>query len=313
LVRPAAEALRLPERKHRQHHVWQYYLEPWANGGKIFGLINGKPCQPHTKNVAVERHFYRLHRLTAADLTLLKLFIDIGQSHARGLHEDFVTALLAPRAFVEQHKEHLKNPAEMEEILLTQEINVLEDYHASIENSFAPTLRAIRKGDLSFYEDTQECISFARYMATQYMRTKGIKVGMIDIFQRKNGLDISRVWDIASLMQGVNIGCSLFLGRKRQQLMLLRNSTDVEFVTGDQPIINLHGGDRSKAPEQLCMYYPVDPRAALIWGDVDEKIPLTSETLTAEQVLDLNRRMFAASHSQVFGRTAASLERFATA
>jgi hypothetical protein len=119
--------------------------------------------------------------------------------------------------------------------------------------------------------------------------------------------------DIASLMQGVNIGCSLFLGRKRQQLMLLRNSTDVEFVTGDQPIINLHGGDRSKAPEQLCMYYPVDPRAALIWGDVDEKIPLTSETLTAEQVLDLNRRMFAASHSQVFGRTAASLERFATA
>jgi hypothetical protein len=171
-------------------------LEPWANGGKIFGLINGKPCQPHTKNVAVERHFYRLHRLTAADLTLLKLFIDIGQSHARGLHEDFVTALLAPRAFVEQHKNTSKIPAEMEEILLTQENQRAGGLSCQHRELVAPTLRAIRKGDLSFYEDTQECISFARYMATQYMRTKGIKVGMIDIFQRKNGLDISRVWTL---------------------------------------------------------------------------------------------------------------------
>lgn len=310
MAKPEAEVLRLPERKHRQHHVWQYYLEPWTSDGKIFSLINGGPCRPNTINVAVERHFYRLHRLTTADLAILKLFIDIGPSHARRLHEDFVKALLMPRAFVEQHKEHLKNPEEMEEILLTQEINVLEDYHASIEDSFTPTLQAIRNGDLSFYDDTHECIMFARYVATQYMRTKGIKVGMIDIFQRKNGLDISRVWDIASLMQGVNIGCSLFLGRKRQQLMLLRNSTEVEFITGDQPVINLHGGDRSKAPEQLCMYYPVDPRAALIWGDMDEKIPYTSETLMAEQVSSLNQRMSAAAHSQVFGRTAASLERF---
>jgi hypothetical protein len=58
------------------------------------------------------------------------------------------------------------------------------------------------------------------------------------------------------------------------------------------------------------MYYPVDPRTALIWGDVDEKIPFASETLNAEQVSDLNQRMFVASHSQVFGRTAVSLERF---
>lgn len=206
------------------------------------------------------------------------------------------------------HKEHLKSPEEMEEVLLTQEINVLEDYHASIENSFAPTLQAIRKGDVSFYEDTQQCITFARYMATQYMWTKGIKIGMIDIFRRKSGLDISRVWDIASLIQSMDIGCSLFLGRKRQQLMLLRNNTELEFITGDQPVINLHVGDRSKAPEQLCMYYPIDPRAALIGGDVDEKIPYATERLTAEQVSDLNRRMFAAAHSQVFGRTAASLE-----
>lgn len=308
------ETFSLPERKHRQHHVWQYYLDPWASKGKIFSLIDRKPCRPNTKNVAVERHFYRLQRLTVADVMFLRRFIiDAGPAHAKSLHEEFLAALLAPRAFVEQHQHMLKNKAEMEELLQTQEINVLEDYHASIENSFAKTLVAIRNGDFSFYDDPSECVGFAHYIATQYMRTKGIKVRTIEIFQRNMGVDISRIWDIASLMQGVNIGCSLFLGRKRQQLVLLHNDTNAEFITGDQPVINLHGSDRSKAPTQLCMYYPVDPRVALVWGEVDEKIPYTSETLMSHQVQELNGKMFAASHSQVFGRTAAVLESFAAA
>jgi hypothetical protein len=56
----------------------------------------------------------------------------------------------------------LKNPEEMEAELETQEINVLEDYHASIENSFAKMLEAIRRGDISFYHNDAECILFAR-------------------------------------------------------------------------------------------------------------------------------------------------------
>jgi hypothetical protein len=302
----------LPEKKHRQHHVWQYYLEPWTANGKVFSLIGGKPCRPNTKNVAVERHFYRLHRLTEADLKFIKLFIiDAGPAHAKRLHEEFLAALLAPRAFVEQNRHRLKNLEKIEELLETLEINVLEDYHANIENSFATTLLAIRNGDISFYEDQAECIMFARYMATQYMRTKAIKVRMIETFQRNVGMDISRIWDIASLMHGVNIGCSLFLGRKQQALVLVRNNTNVEFITGDQPVINLHGGDRSKAPTQLCMYYPIGPSMALIWGDVNERVAYTSETLTTEQVADLNNKMVAASHSQVFARTETSLAHFA--
>jgi hypothetical protein len=299
-------------KKHRQHHVWQHYLEPWTAGGKIFCLIDGKPCRPNTKNVAVERHFYKLQRLTEKDLICLKLFIiDTGPSHAKPLHREFLALLLGPRAFVEQYRHMLKNPEEMEAELEKQEINVLEDYHAGIENSFAKMLEAIKKGDISFYNNDAECILFARYMATQYMRTKGIKVRMIEMFQQKMGVDISRIWDIASLMQAVNIGCSLFLGRKRQQLVLVRNNTDVEFITGDQPVVNLHGGgDGTKAPTNLCMYYPIGPRTALIWGDVDEEVPYTTETLTLEDASEFNRRMVADSHSQVFGHSAASLEQF---
>ena len=302
-------------KKHRQHHVWQSYLEPWTADGKVFCLLDGRICRPNTRNVAVERHFYKLHRLTETDLAFLKLFIiDTGPAHAKSLHEEFLGLLLAPRAFVEQYRDMLKNSEEMEAFLEAQEINVLEDYHASIENSFAKTLEEVRKGNISFYSNDAECIVFARYMATQFMRTKGIKVRMIEMFQQKMSVDISRVWDIASLMQAVNIGCSLFLGRKRQQLVLVRNITDVEFITGDQPVINLHGcGDKTKAPTSLCMYYPIGPRTAMIWGDVDEEVPYTTETLKVADVSELNRRMVADSHSQVFGHSAASLEQFVLA
>ena len=280
----------------------------------MYCLIDGKLCHPNTKNVAVERHFYKLHRLNDRDIACLKLLIiDTGPSHAKSLHEKFLRLLLAPRAFIEQYRHMLNNVEEIEALVETHEINVLEDYHASIENSFAKMLEAIRNGDISFYHDQAECILFARYMATQYMRTKGIKVRTIEMFQRNMGIDVSRIWDIASLMQAVNIGCSLFLGRKRQQLVLLRNDTDVECVTSDQPVINLHGGNRPKAPTKLSLYYPIGPRDALIWGEVDEEVPYSTDTLTAAQVSEFNRRMNADSHSQVFGHSAASLRPFVLA
>jgi hypothetical protein len=298
-------------KKHRQHQVWQHYVEPWTIEKKIFCLREGKIFRPDTKNVAVERHFYKLHLLTREDIAFLKLFIiDPGSAHAKALHEDFLRALLAPRAFVEQYRHMLKDPADMDALLEAQEINVLEDYHMSIENSFSTALRQLRESDISFYSNEADCITFARYIATQYMRTKGIKVRMVETFQRANGIDISRVWDIASLMLAVNIGCSRFLGRKRQQLVLLHNNTEVAFITGDQPVINLHGGKRSKPPTELSIYYPVSPTAALIWGEVDEEVPYSTDTLTAAQVSAFNARIAAEAHNQVFAFSEHSLRPF---
>jgi hypothetical protein len=301
----------LENKKHRQHHVWQHYLEPWTVKRKLFCLRDGKVFHPDTKNVAVEHDFYRLQRLTVEDIAFLKLVvIDAGPALAKALHEDFLRALLAPRAFVEQYEHMAKDPAEIDALLETHETNVLENYHMSIESSFSTMLRQLREGDMSFYSNEADCITLSRYIATQYMRTKGIKVRMIETFQQANSIDISRIWDIMSLMQAVNIGCSLFLGRKRQQLVLLHNTTGVAFITGDQPVINLHGGNRPKPPTKLSMYYPISPTAALIWGEVDEKVPYSTETLTAAQVLAFNARIASESHSQVFAFSEHSLKSF---
>jgi hypothetical protein len=140
------------------------------------------------------------------------------------------------------------------------------------------------------------------------MRTKGIKVRTIELIRQKNGQDLSRIWDIMSHMFSVNIGASLFLERKKRKLVLIENNTDLTFITGDQPVINLHG-NRPHPPTTLSLYYPLAPRHALILGEVDEDPVPSTDRLARAQVLALNTKIVEASHSQVFGHSEASIAR----
>lgn len=56
------------------------------------------------------------------------------------------------------------------------------------------------------------------------------------------------------------------------------------------------------------MYYPISPTAALIWGEVDEEVPYSTEKLTAGQVSAFNARIAAEAHGQVFGVSEHSLK-----
>jgi hypothetical protein len=109
--------------------------------------------------------------------------------------------------------------------------NVLEDYHASIEASFIPSLESALNGDISFYNDGR-CIPFLNYLCTQYLRTKGIKDRSIELCNTDKSADLSRVWNVMIHMLATNIGASLFLERGRRKLVLVRNGTVVPFITG---------------------------------------------------------------------------------
>ncbi|MGL3104907.1 hypothetical protein [Bradyrhizobium sp. BR 1432] len=68
---------------------------------------------------------------------------------------------------------------------------------------------------------------------------------------------------------GFNIGMSLFRERKQRRLILIDNNTDVPFITGDQPIISMRG-DGIRPPTELCFYYPVSTRSALLLPQANE-------------------------------------------
>ncbi len=267
--------LRIPSKKRRQHHVWRRYLNAWSTNGQVHCLMNNRIFSARTTKVAVEQDFYKIGKLTAADIALIRLLvIDVKGLHplTRNNHEDFLKMMIAPTVF-EGHS------AETDDLIDTFHTNALEDYHARIESSFLPLLESALRRDLSFYSDGESCITLFHFMATQHMRTKGIKVKTIDILKQKCNVDASRIWGIMSHMFAANIGMGLYLERTKRKLVLVENTTDEAFVTGDQPLINLHG-DGEKPPEALSWYYPISPALALLLTEVNEEPIFSTASLT---------------------------------
>jgi hypothetical protein len=64
---------------------------------------------------------------------------------------------------------------------------------------------------------------------------------LIEVLRRKSNLDVSRIADIMCHMSASNVGMSLFCEREKRQLVVVENTTSLAFITGDQPIVNLHG------------------------------------------------------------------------
>jgi len=286
--------------------VWQKYLKSWTTDGAIWCLQNGRVFSTGTVNVAVEKDFYKLDKFTRDDITFLQMLFGKGHHLAVKNHANLLNRLMMPFQIAERMRGS-QHYTQIIQRLDEYASNVLEDYHAGIEAWFIPSLENALNGDIGFYYDDARCISFLHYLCTQYMRTKGIKERTIELCNTDKSADLSRVWNIMIHMAAYNIGASLFLERGRRKLVLIHNRTDVPFITGDQPAINLQG-TRPKPPEKLSIYYPISPRLALLLAEVDETPLFAAEGLTAAQASLLNMRIFEACYQQAFARSEDSLK-----
>jgi hypothetical protein len=296
--------IEMPQKKRNQHHVWQHYLKAWATDGKIFCLQNGKVFSTGTPVVAVEKDFYKLHKVTPKDLKLIH-WLASEKAHPvnRKLHEHFLVGMAAP---IIRFGHLAKTDKVIEKALDTFMTNALEDFYAGIEGRFIPLLVRIKAGDMTFYTDGNDALEFFYFACTQYMRTKAVRVRIIERL-KQNGLpDLTHVWNLMGYLYAVNIGFGLYLERKSRKLVLVENDTGIPFVTGDQPVTNLLGNGKT-GPEELVLYYPITPRLALVLGEANKEPPFTTSDITPSKVADLNARIVAASHSQIFSCSEASL------
>jgi Protein of unknown function (DUF4238) len=228
--------------------------------------------------------------------------------HLRENHEGVLKLYLQAQQAVIAGR---KSSAEAPEIGQAAEVlasNFTEDWHASLERDAANHLDELRSGSASFYDNANSCIDFTLFLATQYFRTKAIKETAIASLENVAGsANPSRMWELLAHMLAYNVAWSLFAERRENRPQLLRNATDVELITSDQPVVNLAAGNQQgKAPEQMTLYYPLAPNIAMVVGN-----PLSGrllpETLRAEDVNYLNGRVASQALLRVFGKTKGSL------
>ena len=293
-----------PVKKPRQHHVWQQYLRAWSVGGEAYCRQGYRIFRTGTPVLGMATDFYKLRPLTEGDLKLLKFLLALDKVHpiARKHHEMVLQNILIPMVFVQQNRDKLNNLSPVDDLLDTHNTNAVDNQHTVIERTFAPLLARSLGGDFSWYENDKDCISFCNFVGAQQMRTRGVKERTISRLKERMGVDISRIWDILALIFGFNIGCGLFLERKKRRLIAVRNDTAVPFITSAQPVTNLHGNGETP-PEILSLYYPISPWLALYLGEPDEVTDTPFEAMTARAATCLNLRIAKSSHSQVYAQT----------
>lgn len=295
----------------RQHYVWRSYLEAWATDGKIWCLQDDKSdiFNPNVVNVAVQRDFYKLHTLTDADVQAVRLIFSDRRPETKQIVENFILMF----GLVGRLKDSLPFvppavAAHIDKYIITAE----EDFHAQLEGTIKPVFDAIRRKDLSFYDDPGLCGQFTHFLSLQNLRTKGVRERFFaaDRANPTPGINAERCWNIIAHITAVEAGASLLLDRRKRPLFLLENDTETPFATGDQPVVNLLGASRCEQPRLSAFYYPVSPRLAVVLDEVEERTGLSSGAVSAAQVKQLNRAIQRASHKQVFASSREVLQPF---
>jgi hypothetical protein len=286
----------------RQHHVWRSYLAAWSTDQIIFCLMDGRIFPSNVSGLGVETDFHKLLALTSADIQGIRWLLRKAHPTSKRVQDNFLTAFGFPGWLLSNPPPHLAGDAEYETLLRHQVINAEEDWHATLEGKMAPTIAALRRRDASVYADDKQCIPFLHFLCLQSLRTKGVRDKVAAKTSEVNGFSIARCWNILRHIFAVNVGVSLYLDRKKRPLWILENDTDIPFITGDQPVVNLFPSTRpDKPPELLALYYPLSPSTALIIDEVEHRCGYTSGAISTEQARTLNCRIREASYRQLFG------------
>jgi hypothetical protein len=290
----------LPPTPKNQHYVWKHYLDAWATSGKIacYRQREGKAFTPNTKNIASEAYFYRTFDLSAAELDYLEAVIASRPSEAmREIHRGFVTMfqLVAKlRLFLAHHgKPDLEIKAQSEALLNQAERSLGEQYHVAVEQKGAPLLARLRQRDAAFWLDENTASDFSYFIATQYLRTARMRNAVVGAVATV-GIDIARVWSVESHFWSTEIGAALFANRHRYRAVILKNDSNIPFITGDQPTINLNAASVA----DMKLYYPVTPQTALMLTVESSDIDRSISRFEAEH---LNHSIYRWSDDQIYG------------
>jgi hypothetical protein len=303
---------RLEVRKRRHHYVWRRYLRAWSVDEKIFASIEGKIVNPNLMGVAQERDFYRFKELTEADVAFVHQMIDLTDSALREQHRATLNEYLRAQRLLAIAARHAGANQALDRAAAAFESNFIEDWHGSVEATGEAHLVALAKGDMTFAEDKSEWIDFCTFLATQYFRTRRQRDRVLQPGSPVATETRERTWPLLVHLMATNMAWHLLVNRDTKTLRLLTNVAQEDFITSDQPVVNLHASprDHKAVPMDSELFYPVTPRTAVLLGR--HNLPWLSEgTEASAEVVDLlNEQIVAHAERQLFARSKSTLSRY---
>ena len=234
----------------KQHYVWEFYLKAWCfEGNKVWCRRNGNIFNTSTENIAQERRFYEITPLKEDEIG----FIEAGIQKYPWENQLLLKEKLKKLIDISLHSENSRR-------------NALESEYADMEQISKPLLESIRNSSLNALNDPLNKIIFSIFVGMQFTRTPKCRQGKTSCLP-KNRFQISDnflfYWNYIFLSEDIGSWIS------ESKITLLKNETEIPFITGDQPVINLNLSETQ-------LYYPISPKLALQFDNKDSKNKIVS-------------------------------------
>ncbi len=298
--------------KKRQHYVWRKYLTPWTTENKIWCLREGKIFNTGLMNIAQEKYFYEIKKLSKNDILFLQNFVE---SISSGIIREANLKWVDLFSFVHRFEKMVKKEGSLTE-KLEENINQLvknlnEDSHNFIENQSIDYIEKLLEKDSSFFENEEDRGKFLVYLVAQYLRTKSMRERLLNNAGSTKSINVENCIGALIHISTTTIAFNMFASPDFRTITFLENNTDLEFLTSDQPIINIqaHNTPTNQAPEKLEFYYPISPKLAIL---VSQDVKDSSIELSEEDVEDYNQKLISFSLEQIFSSSEELLKRYAT-
>lgn len=256
----------------RQHYVRKQYLSAWAVDGYLWASRKDKVFSTSPENVLLERDFYRIEPLNEKEQQFMKHVIDLNQS-MKLLNMGW----LVNNQFYLSRLDIISDDPDTAAVAERLAVQMGECLQSQIENIAEKQCLALKKGDCAFWEDENASITFRLYLCQQYFRSKNMRDRIIELVERIShqygvtDVDGGRIWKVLQYILMTNLAYNIGPHNGFQPVML-DNQTGLNFITGDQPIINLcEDLTETGEPKDLIFYYPLSPTAGmLLTHDVKE-------------------------------------------
>ncbi len=295
--------------KKKHHYVWKEYLKSWTENEKIPALVKNekKIITPNPEGVAQQRYFYALEEFTEEEEIILKELVNLWskESTLKINLEFYETFTLYSK--LKRLTKTIDLNDELKEKLNLLRTNTMEDSHLIFEN-FGNKIINIRKfEDLTFLDEEMELFFTMIYISFQYLRTKNMQL-KIKVAVEKYDYLSPKFLTFLPFLYATGIADSLTY-EKKTKFIFLENTSEIDFITSDQPLINnkIEELNDNGTIAQMEIYYPITPRIALIIHCQEQNEKYRKVSLNSNEVNNYNKTIFNHSNEFIFASSTEQL------
>lgn len=293
--------------KKRQHYVWQKYLNNWLTDNQLFCLSKGNKniFRTTTKNIALEKRFYKITNINKNDFEKIKKIINGADDKTQKYINERLNLILSSINLINA----LDNILDSDDIIKKNKNmlqNIFEEFNCERESD-GVLLDNILNRNLSFLKNEDNRFIFYYFITTQYYRTDRMRMNVTKEFE-----DIDNSFVIYYFVSSAIMATGLF--SKKLNHYILENNTDLPFITCDQPIINTdpncdyNNSNKKLEYKDFKFYYPLSPKIAFLISPNKESDNDKIVLRNTSDILFYNKKIYSAALSQVYSNNEKALK-----